>query len=150
MTLPASITISQQGVSAPIILADGGVQPPAVAEFFTNLVVGQFLLGATVSGGMGVAQGAGGAVPADNGTIDDAYAFIGVAQQGGNAGVTIDVVSYGPASDSSWSWTPYQPVFLGAAGALTQEPPAAGISFIIGFALSATEMFVRPLTFYQL
>lgn len=150
MSLPAKVTISQLGMSPPVVMADGTVAPPATVEFFTNLVVGTFLLGATVSGGMGVAEAAGGAVPADAATIADAMAFLGVAQQGGNAGATISVVSYGPATDSGWAWTPYQPVFLGAAGALTQTPPVTGISFIVGFAISATEMFVRPLTFFQL
>jgi hypothetical protein len=148
--LPYKITITQAGMSPLVVLADGSIQPPAVAEFFTNLVVGQFMLAATVSGGMAVAQATGGAIPADAGTLADAMAFIGVAQQGGNAGTSINVVSYGPASDSGWTWTPYQPVFLGGDGALTQTPPVTGISFIVGFALSTTEIFVRPLTFFQL
>ena len=104
----------------------------------------------TVSGGMGVASAAGGAVPADAGTLAGCQAFIGVAQQGGNAGSTIAVVSYGPATDTGWAWTPYQPIFLGLAGALTQTPPETGVCFIVGFALSAAEMFVRPLSFFQL
>ena len=150
VALPAQITITQNGISPPVIMADGSVTPPAVAEFFTNLVVGDFLLAATVSGGMGVAQSAGGCVPADASTLAGAQAFIGVAQQGGNAGGSIAVVSYGPVADTGWAWTPYQPIFLGTAGALTQTPPASGISLIVGFAISATEIFVRPLSYFQL
>ncbi len=144
MSLPATITLTQVGLTPALVLADGPVQPPPVPEYYSNLVVGDFSVGQTVSSGMGVMQTAGGVAPGAVDTLAEAVSFLGVAQQAGNPGGTVAVVSYGPISDTSFNWTLDEPIFLSDAGVLTQAPPQAGVSLIVGFPLSATEMFVRP------
>lgn len=59
------------------------------------------------------------------------------------------LVTYlGSVAEPSWSWTPGQPVYLGAAGVLTQTVPslAGGFAFSLQVALatSATELFFNP------
>ncbi len=144
MSLPALITLTQAGLTPELLLADGTVLPPPVPEYFSNLVVGEFPVAATVSSGMGVMQTNTGVAPGAADTLADAGAFVGVAQQAGNPGGSIAVVSYGPITDTSFNWALNQPIFLGATGALTQTPPSSGVSLIVGFPLSASEMFVRP------
>lgn len=39
-------------------------------------------------------------------------------------------------SSATWRWTPRQPVYLGSAGALTQQPPQSGYPLIVGWAIA--------------
>lgn len=150
MSLPARITLLQFDISPAMVIADPAAVQNSVPEFFSSLVVGSFPLGATVSGGMGVMQSAGGVVPAMTDTLAEAAAFVGIAQQAGTPPGNIAVVSYGPISDTGWNWTAYQPVYLADNGGLTQTAPSAGISLTVGFSLAPTEIFVRPLSPIQL
>ena len=113
--------------------------PPGVASQLLSLV-----LTGTVPGGSAVAFGG---VVADIAAPD---LFLGVATQGGIAGATILVAFVGLVTLSEWAWTPQQPVFLGAAGVLTQTAPTTGLSFVIGYALSSTSLNLQPFVPVQL
>lgn len=75
--------------------------------------------------------------PLDDGTVDYADAtnaahmsrplFLTTGAWG--TGVTADLVSAGPVSEPTWSWTPGQPIWLGVNGALTQTIPV-GAAFV--------------------
>ncbi len=56
-----------------------------------------------------------------------------------NGGERVEVQQAGPMDDSSWNWTPMQPVYLGANGVLTQVYNAAWKHcVVIGTAVSPT------------
>lgn len=65
--------------------------------------------------------------------------LLGITLTSAEAGTPINVQRFGPISDSGWSWTPGR-IWLGAAGALTQSPPADGFDVLIGAAVSATRI----------
>jgi hypothetical protein len=132
------------------LVAPGSGSGGVPTIYNANIISGNYLLGATVSGGMGVMTVSNGVVPANADTVTEARSFLGIAQQAGNAGSEVSVVSFGPAYDTGWSWIAEEPIFLADAGALTQTPPQTGVALVVGFPLSATEMFVRPLSPIQL
>jgi hypothetical protein len=58
-------------------------------------------------------------------------------------------ISAGLMEESSWNWTPGQPVFLGAAGVLTQTPLTSGPVRRIAWAVAPTKInvdFLPPIT----
>lgn len=57
-------------------------------------------------------------------------------------GEPVDVQLAGPVDDPSWHWTPGA-LWLGAAGALTQDPPAAGYCLQVGAAVSPTRIILN-------
>lgn len=67
------------------------------------------------------------------------YLMLGLTLTSANGGDLINVQRSGSIDDASWSWTP-GPVWLGATGALTQNPPADGFDVLIGAAVSATRI----------
>lgn len=85
------------------------------------------------------------AVYADNQTAAHQYGALGVTTGAASAGDSLSIVALGAITEASWSWTPQQPVFVGAAGVLTQTPPAAPAWLrVVGVAISPTTLFVRP------
>ena len=103
-----------------------------------------FTASVAVSGHMALgSDGAGGVKPAD--PSDPAnYQFLGVAIQAAQAGTDVLAVNMGSVVEPGWSWTPFLPVYAGPAGSLTQAIPDSGILHQIGFATSATSIFVQP------
>ncbi len=76
-----------------------------------------------------------------------AHTLLGLSTHAAAAGATLAVLQAGPIAEPSWAWAPGLPLFLGASGLLTQTPPAppaAAFSLVVGFALSATEIFLTP------
>lgn len=66
----------------------------------------------------------------------------GITLTAAQLGSPINVQGLGPLEASGWSWQP-GPVWLGAAGALTQTPPADGFDVLIGAAVSATRLLIN-------
>lgn len=63
---------------------------------------------------------------------------IGATMQG-----AIAVVQRGSSlEEPSWSWQTDTPIWLGENGVLQQVPPVTGFALRVGFALSATKMFI--------
>jgi hypothetical protein len=73
-------------------------------------------------------------------------AVLGVTEQAASTGGSVRVRRAGRIDFAGWAWTPNAPIFVGASGTLTQVPPVSPAVFVqvIGFALSATAMFVWP------
>ncbi|WP_339521718.1 hypothetical protein [Pseudomonas sp. EA_35y_Pfl2_R111] len=70
---------------------------------------------------------------------DNIDLLLGLTLTAASSGEQVNIQRSGPIDDSGWSWTP-GPVWLGAAGALTQTPPADGFDVLIGAAVSATRI----------
>lgn len=80
---------------------------------------------------------------ADNSAAASSYAVAGITTAFAAVGGAVALAGNGgTVSNASWNWTPQQPVFLGAGGALTQQPPSAGWVLAVGVAISATSIFV--------
>ena len=80
----------------------------------------------------------------DSATPSHAAAFLGVTQGAASMGATATIQRTGTLTEGSWSWTPWLPVFVGANGTLTQSAPSSGFSLVVGVALSATSILIRP------
>lgn len=89
---------------------------------------------------------------ATNENLQHGMKVLGITENASDAGGTLSVVRSGKMTEPSWNFDTSKPVFLGVNGLLTQVPPtypAAAFSLILGFPLSATEIFVslrEPLT----
>lgn len=84
---------------------------------------------------------AGSVSAASQTTASTAIPIIGIATAtapGGNCLVT----TFGDVDSSTWSWTPDSLVFLGTGGRMTQTQPSSGYICPIGFAVSATRIFI--------
>lgn len=80
---------------------------------------------------------------ADEGTPSE---VLGVTTAAAAMGALASVRTSGMMTDPSFSWTPGEPVYLGAGGALTQTPPDAAtaiIEIIIGTAVTDTTLLIR-------
>ena len=73
----------------------------------------------------------------------NADATLGITAGAALAGAAVFVVTHGVMVEGSWNWTPRDPVYLGAGGALTQTPPATGLVLVVAIALTATSIEVR-------
>jgi hypothetical protein len=118
----------------------GVVMPPLVLGTAGQTITGTAAV--SVSGYMAVSASSAGLSPADSTNAALAGSVIGVATNGANAGATVTVQAQGPVSFNGWSWIPGEPVFVGAAGVLTQSPPSVGFSQVIGVAETATTLIV--------
>lgn len=100
--------------------------------------------GSTLSALVAVWEDAAGRVHAlDQDDEDHVFSLLGVTLTAADAGQPIDVQRSGAITDSAWSWTPGQRVYLGLGGALTATPPAAGFDVLIGTALSPTRLLLN-------
>lgn len=72
----------------------------------------------------------------DQSDEDHVFCLLGLTLTAADAGQAINVQRSGVIDDDSWSWTPGQRIYLGAAGALTASPATTGFDVLIGTALS--------------
>ena len=82
---------------------------------------------------------------ATNENLQHGMKVLGITENASDAGGTLSVIRSGKVSEPTWSFDVSKPVFLGVNGLLTQVPPTfpeAAFSLIVGFPLSATEIFV--------
>lgn len=87
----------------------------------------------------------GQAIAPDNTVIADGLGIFGIATTAGaTSGVSINVQAIGLVSNSAWTWTPGEPIWIGNGGVLTQtNPTGAGIWVKkAGVAISATDMYI--------
>jgi hypothetical protein len=86
---------------------------------------------------------AGVLAPADNAALDTCVPLVGLTRAVAAAGQSVSLARNGEdLSNTVWSWTPRQPVYLGAAGSLTQVLPLAGYPLVVGWAVSAIALRV--------
>jgi hypothetical protein len=106
--------------------------------------------GSALSGHRAIALVAGVAVYADFADIDHAYLTIGVSKNAVLAGEPLRVFNRQSIEESTWAWSPGQPVFLGQGGLLSQAVPVSPAKFIlqVGIAISTHRLDVditRPI-----
>lgn len=73
---------------------------------------------------------------------------VGIARQTGNVGDTICIQYHGEISTATWTWTIGAPVYVSSAsaGELTQTEPTNGNIVPVGYAISATCIYVESNT----
>lgn len=133
-TVPQVETITETGAQGP-----PGAQGPsgALAQSL------QYPAGEALGGSRAVyLAGDGSFWYADNQDAS-AIAVAGITSGAVSLGETATAQYAGEMVEPSWSWTPEQPVYLGASGQLTQTPPPSGTVVELGVALTATKMLVR-------
>lgn len=68
--------------------------------------------------------------------------LLGITLGAANIGTQASYVSQGVMEEGSWNWTPGAPIFLGAAGVLTQNPLTTGLVRRIAWAVTPTKINV--------
>lgn len=91
------------------------------------------------------ATGSAGLVYAGCDVAATANHLLGMSLHAAAAGAEISLRRWGEIEESSWTWAPGLPVYLGLAGVPTQTlPPTAVFSLIVGFPTTPTRLFVAP------
>jgi hypothetical protein len=87
---------------------------------------------------------AGRAIYADSANPAHVGRIVGLSTGAAAAGAPIIVQLSGEFSEPTWSWSLTCPVYLGAAGHLTQTPPseAGSFSVVVGFPITPTRLFL--------
>ncbi|WP_423454247.1 hypothetical protein [Ottowia sp. VDI28] len=131
---PKTVVVTR-GIPGP----EGRQGPPGPAGGATLIEVGP----APIGGHSAVACNAGGLlVPADSTVYAHLGAVVGLVQNAYVPGDLAEVKAGYPLEHAGWTWTP-GPVYVGAAGQLTQTLPLGAIFVqVIGFALSATRVLI--------
>lgn len=77
---------------------------------------------------------------ADSSLPEHAFKVVGLLPAAVVAGATVQVLTDGSISDSSWNWNPERPIFLGANGQLTQTAPETGFLLQVATAATSTQI----------
>ncbi len=87
---------------------------------------------------------AGKAQYASNQILSDSVRTLGMTLGAAILDAAIDIQTFGEITESSWTWTLGQSIYLGVDGLLTQTPPTSPALFqrVVGFPLSATSIFL--------
>ena len=83
---------------------------------------------------------AGFAVYASSAEVSHVDQVLGVAL---NSGTALQVQTMGVVDNTGWSWTPGSPLFVGVNGDITTNPGTGLFSQLVGYAQSATRIFIR-------
>lgn len=128
-----------------ILLEDCGTQgppgPPGSSSTLTDIVIA----GETIGGHRCVTLGPDGlAYYADNQASAVANGALWISTHAALIGEPLQVCTYGPITEPSWTWTPNLPVYLALNGFLTQTAPVSPARFLaqIGMAQSPTTLHV--------
>lgn len=68
---------------------------------------------------------------------------VGMTVTSASTGQDTQVQFLGDLTEGSWSWTIGSPVYFDASGVPTQTQPSSGFSQIIGFASTATKIYIQ-------
>lgn len=139
----AAVAIRQQQVVQVLTGAAQGPAGPAGPVGPAGATYMTFAAGAALGGHKVVKAGPLGAVYyADSDYPVDAGGVLGVTMNAALTGDPVNVQATGEMDESSWSWTPGLPVFLGPLGTLTQTPPITGFQLVIGVASAPTKLVI--------
>lgn len=83
------------------------------------------------------------AIYADNTTTAHKNKVIGITTGAALSGASATIQTFGEITNSGWSWTTGESIYLSTNGLLTQTVPTSGFVLILGFAISATKMFIN-------
>lgn len=148
----ATVVAIEQAASAVEVSASGpqgpaGEQgPPGEGGAGGGTVVTRTADGAVAQWAVVRSTGAATVATATNADLRHADDILGIALAAAAGGASVQVANEYDITDPAWTWAPQEPVFLGAAGVLTQVvpvAPAAQFLVIVGYAMSATAIRVR-------
>ena len=125
-----------------IVLLDVGTQGPPGPPGEMGAAYVEFPAAVPLGGHRVVRVLAGEAIYADHTTVADANLVLGITRGAVVGGALAQIQTGGLMTEVSWAWTPDAPVFVGAAGVLTQTAPLAGFNLIVGVATSPTQIFI--------
>ncbi|MEO5363796.1 MAG: hypothetical protein H7838_09270 [Magnetococcus sp. DMHC-8] len=113
-------------------------------DLVSNATTTLFIAGATVGGQRVVTVNSQGQVlHADHTMAGHAGRIAGLTLTSALAGEAVTVRRAGLMTDPGWHWDPDQPrLFLSGNGTLTQTVPGSGFVCVVGFCLSATQLFI--------
>ena len=112
----------------------------SVVGGFVDLVL---VAGVTLGGGRIVCASGGAMVYASSDDLSTIEGVTGITLNAAAMGANVNVRPGGEVSDSGWSWTSGQDLFLGLNGVMTHTPPTSGYVLCVGWAISATTIFVK-------
>lgn len=69
--------------------------------------------------------------------------ILGITLNAAGVGDPLNIQYSGEVTNSGWNWTPDEPIFPIENGMLSQTPPTTGFVCNIGFASSATSIFIN-------
>lgn len=81
-------------------------------------------------------------IKADAGTLHHGDQVLGIALTSQSAGLEVEYAQAGDVTNGGWSWTPGNPIFLGLAGNLTENPNVGVFMLQIGYAKTSTVLAV--------
>lgn len=73
----------------------------------------------------------------------EARSFFGISTNAAIPGASVTVATRDTLTESSWAWTPGQPIYFVADGMLTQTVPTATAVTPVGVAISATTIMIN-------
>lgn len=97
-----------------------------------------------ITSGHKIVYGAGSntALLASSNDLVNSDNVLGMTVNATAAGETAQVQTYGPITEPGWNWTEGEPLFLVLNGLMSHTPPDSGVIIQIGFAESATSIFI--------
>jgi hypothetical protein len=123
------VTVAEQGPPGPPGTSSGSVE--------------LYSAGAVLGGHRIVIVDAGLARYADASNVSHAHRVVGMTIGAVDAGMPAQVQTGGLITEPSWTWTPDQPLYLREAGQIGHTPPTSGFVLSVGFAVSATQIFLN-------
>jgi hypothetical protein len=134
--------IVRAAAATPVIIGSTGIAGPQgpAGEPYLTVTAGE-----AVGGHRVVALTDTGCRHADPTSEDDVWTSVGVTTGAAEANADATVVVSGLIDEPSWAWTAARPVFLAAAGTLTQTPPVPPDALylrVVGVAVTATRLWV--------
>ena len=134
-------------LTVPPVAITAGLQGPAGPPGADGDGAAITLLASGALGGhrLVAADGAGGVTYASCDDAQALLALLGMTLHAAAGGEAIALRRVGEVEESSWTWTPGLPVYLGLAGVPTQTlPPTALFGLIVGIPTSPTTLFMAP------
>jgi hypothetical protein len=130
-----SVTISNDD-TIDVVMYDGAPNANSVSHEVVTA-------GAILSANKAVVSGSNGRfIYADKDILSHMSCLFGVTTQSIDNLATGIVQTYGILSNNTWSWSLGNSIYLGSNGELTQVIPTTGFLLCVGFAVTATKMFI--------
>ena len=121
-------------------VVQGGVQGPPGIPGASNQF--EYVIAATVLGGnRAVTTNSVGQLIYPDLTNYNSRIY-GVTTHSAQTGELVTVQIAGTQTEPSWNWDVTLPVFVGTNGTLTQIPPTAGQTLVVGYPNSPTKLFI--------
>lgn len=137
----STIEVASEGLQGPV----GPAGPPGPTGGSAALVV-TATAGETLSGHRVLVYRNGLVYYADPTDPDDIESPLYLSLGAALAGDPIQAIPLGELTESSWSWSPDDRIYLGANGLLTTTPSAPGAAWmaVVGYAISPTRIYFSP------